>query len=66
MKEKKEYHFTEQEVKQWLLGFDAEIHLRIFLEGEKDEWSKEYLIKVLLESYQARMNQKISGFEAVD
>lgn len=62
MEEKKEYYFSENEIREWLLGSDAACLLSVYLESEQDEIDKECLIIKLVESYEQRMNQKISRF----
>jgi hypothetical protein len=66
MDQKREYHFTEDEVREWLLGFDVIIHLDIYLESKKGDFDKEYLINQLLERYRERMNQKIGRFHTAE
>jgi hypothetical protein len=62
MEDKKEYHFNEKEIREWLLGSDAACLLSVYMDSEKDEIDKECLIINLVESYDKRMNQKIRRF----
>jgi hypothetical protein len=59
MEDKKEYFFSEKEIREWLIGTDASCLLSVYLESEQDEIDKECLIIKLVESYQKRINQKI-------
>lgn len=57
------YSLTEKEFKHWLFGEDAAMHLKIFLESEKEQFDKDYLIKNLIEVYKKRMNQDLERFK---
>jgi hypothetical protein len=53
---------TEKEFRQYLVGMDVSMHVKIFLDGEQDDWSKDYLLSRVLEVYHARMNQKLEAY----
>jgi hypothetical protein len=66
VEDKKEYFFSETEIREWLIGTDAACLISVYLDSDQDEVSKECLIIKLLESYQKRINQKIGRFYTVD
>ncbi|WML42698.1 hypothetical protein [Neobacillus sp. PS3-40] len=55
---------TEDEYRMWLIGFDAASQLIIFLQSDKSQFDKDYLIKMMLESYEKRMVQELTRFKS--
>lgn len=57
------WRLNNDEFRNYLLGLDVKCQIEIFLNSDKDDFSKEYLIKAIIEAYHSRMTQQLRGEE---
>lgn len=53
------WQLNDDEFRSFLLGTDATILIEQFIDSEKDEFDRDYLIKRLVESYESRKSQEL-------
>jgi hypothetical protein len=62
MKKRESWDLTECEFREFLIGQDTTMHIRIFLDGQQDQFSKDYLLDRLIGVYNNRMKQELKYY----
>ncbi|WP_127490213.1 hypothetical protein [Paenibacillus ehimensis] len=50
----------EQDIRDYFLGFDTRLHIEVYFRGQQTDDDKEYLLRMILESYHVRQHQKLN------